>query len=284
MSSEINYASKYSTEIDERFKRASVTDSVINNNFDFDEVNTVFVFSDDTAELNDYTMYGESRYGNPNELGNHVQTMKLTQDKSFTFTIDARYNSDTLMTQHAGRCLQREIDEVIIPTIDKYRLEKLAEAAAVTVIKDPAVDKFYQYFLEVNAELTEKNVPLDGRVAFITPKTHLKIKMNKDYTGLGDKALEIAQTGNAYKIDGVDIMVVPSSYLPANTEALITHPCAMVSPIKLAEYKIHKDPPGINGWLVEGRLYYDAFILNNKMDAIALLRSLTDGSEEPETT
>ena len=39
---------------------------------------------------------------------------------------------------------------------------------------------------------------------------------------------------------------------------------AMTSPVKLADYKIHENPQGINGWLVEGRIYYDAFVLNNK--------------------
>lgn len=58
-----------------------------------------------------------------------MQELRLIQDKSFTFTIDRRNNTDTMMTQHAGRCLQRQVDEVIIPMMDKYRLEKLAEAA-----------------------------------------------------------------------------------------------------------------------------------------------------------
>lgn len=44
----------------------------------------------------------------------------------------------------------------------------------------------------------------------------------------------------------------------------------MTSPVKLADYKIHENPQGINGWLVEGRIYYDAFVLNNKKAAIYL--------------
>ena len=37
---------------------------------------------------------------------------------------------------------------------------------------------------------------------------------------------------------------------------------------KLDDYKIHQDPPGINGNLVEGRVYYDAFVLDAKKDGI----------------
>lgn len=48
---EINYAEKYSSEIDERFSIASVTEKAINKNFDFDGVNKVFIYSADTAEI-----------------------------------------------------------------------------------------------------------------------------------------------------------------------------------------------------------------------------------------
>ena len=38
--------------------------------------------------------------------------------------------------------------------------------------------------------------------------------------------------------------------------------------VKLEDYKIHRDPPGISGSLVEGRIVYDAFVLENKAKAI----------------
>ena len=68
--------------------------------------------------------------------------------------------------------------------------------------------------------------------------------------------------------DGLKIIKVPSSYLPANTNFIISHNIACCSPIKLADYRMHQDPPGISGTLVEGRIYYDAFVLNNKANAI----------------
>ena len=51
---------------------------------------------------------------------------------------------------------------------------------------------------------------------------------------------------------------------------------AMTSPVKLADYKIHENPQGINGWLVEGRIYYDAFVLKNKKAAIYLSKQATN--------
>lgn len=51
---------------------------------------------------------------------------------------------------------------------------------------------------------------------------------------------------------------------------------ATVSPVKLAEYKTHDNPPGISGWLCEGRIYYDAFVLNNKKKAIIISKAPSD--------
>ena len=70
------------------------------------------------------------------------------------------------------------------------------------------------------------------------------------------------------EIDGVKIVKVPRRRMPANCEFIIAHPSVTTKAEKLDDYKIHQDPPGINGNLVEGRVYYDAFVLNNKKKAI----------------
>ena len=49
----LNYAEKYSAQIDERFKQGSITAPAINNNYDFVGVKTVKVYSIPTADMND---------------------------------------------------------------------------------------------------------------------------------------------------------------------------------------------------------------------------------------
>ena len=70
------------------------------------------------------------------------------------------------------------------------------------------------------------------------------------------------------EVDGTKIVRVPSSRLPAGCAFLLVHPSAATAPKQLEEYKIHDNPPGVSGWLVEGRVLFDAFVLNNKADAI----------------
>lgn len=103
---EINLAEKYSDLVDERFHLSSLTDVAVNKNYDFDGVNKINVYSVETAELNDYNRKAATnRYGTPKELGNAVQSMTLTQDKSFTFTIDRGNYDDTVMANSAGNAL-----------------------------------------------------------------------------------------------------------------------------------------------------------------------------------
>lgn len=269
-----NYAEKYSAKVDERFTKASVTDAAVNNDYDFVGVNVVNVYSIETSALGNYTMSGTSRYGTPNEIGDTKQTLTLTQDKAFTFTIDKRNNDDSMGAKDAGRALRREIDEQIIPTVDKYRIQILCDNAGTTA-SEAAITKenAYEMFLDGTNALMENSVPETGRMAYVSANFYKSIKLDPSFIKSGDVSQDMLVRGSVGMVDGVNIIPVPSSYLPANVEFVITHPVAMCSPVKLTEYITHINPPGINGTLVEGRIYYDAFVLNNKKKAIYLHKS-----------
>lgn len=266
----INYAGKYSSKIDERFKLGAMTAPAINNDYDFVGVKTVNVYSVPTATMNDYTRSGSNRYGTPSELENSVQEMTLTQDRGFTFTIDRANFDDTMMANSAGAALQRQIDEVIIPELDIYRISKMCAATGISSSSATAITKTnaYEVFLDGTTALTNNNVPTGGRVAFVSAAYYKLIKLDDSFIKMGDISQNMLIKGQIGMIDNIPLILVPDSYLPENVSFLITNPIATVAPVKLSEYKIHDNPPGINGWLVEGRLYYDAFVLNNKAKAI----------------
>lgn len=264
----INYASKYSGKIDERFSIESKTAQAVNTDYDFVGVKTVNVYSVPTAAMNDYTRSGANRYGTPEELGNTVQELTLSQDRSFTFSIDRGNFNDTQMTNSAGAALDRQIREVIAPEIDIYRLAKMAASAGASKTTELTKDNAYDALLDAATALTEAKVPLEGRIAYASAQFYKLIKEDSMFIKTSDMSQKIVINGQVGQVDGIALVVLPSSYLPANTAFIVTHRVATVSPIKLSEYKIHDNPPGINGWLVEGRVYYDAFVLDNKKDAI----------------
>lgn len=272
----VNYAEKYSQIVDERFKIGALTAALVNYAYDWVGVSTVKVFSVPTATMGDYKTEGANRYGTPAELENEVQEMILSKDRAFTFTIDKKSEDDTMGTMAAAAALRRQIDEVIIPEIDTYRISKLVAGAPVAnVVKDVAVTKAnaYEKFLAVQEILDNAKVPTGGRVCIVTPGFYNMLKLDEAFTKKGDMATQLAITGLVGEVDGVLIIKAPASYFPKNTNFVITNPVVMPAPIKLTEYKIHEDAPGISGSLVEGRVRYDAFVLNQKKDAIGVCQN-----------
>ena len=266
----INYASKYSSVVDEKFALASLTGGMINNEYDWTGVSTVNVYSIPDVALGDYTTEGANRYGNPSELEDEVQEMTLTQDKAFTFTIDRKNYDDTMMTKEAGRRLATEIINVVVPYIDKYRIAKAFTYAGNSYEATVTTSNAYDSFLEVQAMLDDDKVPVGGRICYVTPQLYKKIRLDDAFIKAGDLSQTIQITGQVGEIDGVPVVKAPSSYFPQKANFVITNPLACVSPMKLQDYKIHDNPPGISGWLVEGRIRFDAFVLNNKADAIGV--------------
>lgn len=264
----INYAAKYSSKVDERFTLASLVNAVINKEYDFTGVKTVKVYSIDTAPMNDYQRSGANRYGTPADLGDSVQELTMTQDRSFTFVIDKGDELEQAGAKNAGAALRRQIDEVVIPEYDKYVIGKIVAGAGKTATAAITNANAYDSFLAGAEQLDENKVPTVGRVALVTPAYLRKLKTDDAFVKTSDLGQQVAFTGQVGAVDGTPIIKVPASYFPANVEFVITHPVATTAPVKLDEYKVHENAPGISGALAEGRTIYDAFVLENKEGAI----------------
>ena len=264
----INYAEKYSPVVDERFSLASITNVAFNTDYDWAGVQTVNVYSVSTTPMNNYTRTGANRYGTPAELQDTKQAMTLTRDRSFTQTIDKGNDVDQLGIKSAARALRRQIDEVVIPELDVYRISVVAAAAGATDSTVATAANAYSLFLKGQEALGNAKVPTVGRVAYMTYAYYNLLKLDSAFIKQGDMSQEMLRVGMMGTVDGVPLIPVPASYLPANQQFLIWHPQVAVAPVKLSELHIHVDPPGISGVLIEGRFYYDCFVLTNKTAAI----------------
>ena len=268
----INYAAKFDTKVDERFAKEALSTGIVNQDFDFTGVDTVKVYSIPTTAMNDYALTGNTRYGTAAELENNVQTLTLTKDRSFTFTIDKRSVQDTMGTLEAGKALARQLIEVVIPEVDKYRFAKVVAGADADEghVKTGAVTKnnAYEAVLDGQFKLTDAFVPEEGRKLHVSPEFYKLIKLDPSFVKNSDLGQEVAFKGQVGAIDGLPVILTPTSRLPENVAFIIAHPIATTSPVKLEDYKIHDNPPGINGYLVEGRIRYDAFVLDSKKKAI----------------
>ena len=270
----INYTTKYASKIAERFKLGSLTDSATGNEYSFVGARTVKVYSVDTVELNDFDRTaGSNRFGAVSNLGDTVQEMTCTQDKAFTFAIDAGDMSDQAIDKAAGKALRREIDEVVNPTVDKYRLAAWAKAAGnenttAALTKNSIVEAI----IDLNAMLTEDLVPTEGRTLFIGVNYYKLLKQNPDFISvdaLGKKALTKGEVG---EVDGCTVKPVPSSWMPDGVAFLIKYKGCTVDPVKLQHYDVLTKVQGFDGPVVQGRIYYDAFVLDAKKDGIGVCK------------
>jgi len=270
MAQVIDYAKKFSPVVDERFKEEAKTNGLVNQNYDWVGAKTVAVYSVSTATMNDYGRTGElSRFGTLEDLNATTQEMTLTKDRSFTFAIDKMQADETAQALEAGSALARQLREVVIPEIDEYRLGVMAAGAGNTVPLVLSDENIYGAILDATAKVDEAEVPVTGRQLVVTPATYKLLKQSKEVILETEIAQEKRDRGVIAMVDGMEVLRVPANRIGVeNFGFMVAHPVATPAPVKLADYRVHQDPVGVSGALVEGRVYYDAFVLANKENAI----------------
>ena len=211
-----------------------------------------------------------SRYGTIKDLSNTAQEVQMEEDRSFTFVIDKMDEDETLGALNAGSALARQLREVVIPEVDKYTYGKMATNAGKTVTETigTGATGAYEAILAGTEYFDEKYVPVEGRVATVTPKFYTELKKDNQAILETEIGQDMRIKGVVSNMDGVTIQKVPSTLLPTGANFLLSHRIATTQAIKLAEYKVHNDTPFVSGSLVEGRIYYTAFVRNNKKNAI----------------
>lgn len=274
----VNLASKFSNKVDEAFKRGALKSLVTNNDYDWAGVKTVYVYSIPVVDLTDYTRSGANRYGTPGELENSVQELTIRKDRGWTFTIDKLNKNQSMMVMDAGKAVARQLAMKVIPEVDSYTFKEIAKAAPSGHTDTTAItsSNAYAKLMAAQEVLGNADVPDEGRVALVSYHMAGCLMQDKNFLRECDIAQNAQIKGLLGTVDGVKIVRVPSSRMPSVTaggtttyaDFILTHPIACVAPTVLSEYKIHTDAPGISGWLVEGRISYDAFVLNNKANAI----------------
>lgn len=270
----INLVTRFHPYVDEQFSTESKKALLTNQDFDWTGAHTVKVYKITTSAMNDYGRTGPaegnwSRYGAVGGLDATTEEFTLKKDRSFTFAIDKLDTDETAQQLAAASALARQNREVVITEVDTYVYGVMCEnagtkpdAAALTA------DNIYTEILAASRALDDAEVPETGRVLVVTPATYALMKKCKDITMETDIGNELRLKGVIGILDGMTVQKIPANRLPAAFGFMAAHPCACVAPVKLEDYTVHENPPGISGSLVEGRIVYDAFVLDNKAKAI----------------
>lgn len=269
----IELVTKYLPYVDEIFYTESKKSLLTNQDFDWTGANIIKIYKIGTSQMNDYDREGTgsnaSRYGSIGNLDATTQSMRIKEDRSFTFVIDKLDRDETGRTLEAATALARQLREVTIPEVDRYVYGVMSEnagnkPAAVSLTSD----NIYEEIVKATVALDEAEAPENGRVLLVTPDVYRLMKQSKEIVLNTNVGEDMRLKGVISNLDGMNVIKVASSKVPENFGFMVAHPCATVAPTKLADYKTHQDPPGISGSLIEGRIVYDAFVLDNKKNAI----------------
>ena len=271
----IELVTKYLPYVDELFSSESKKSLLTNNDFDWTSAHTIKVYKIGTSAMNDYDRAGTgsgatgSRYGTIENLAATTQSMFVLKDRSFTFVIDKLDSDETGRALEAATALARQLREVVVPEVDAYVYDKMCKGAgtkpeAVTL----TAENIYSEIIKATTALDDAEVNESGRVLLVTPAIYQLMKQSKEIILSTNVGEDMRLKGVISNLDGMNVIKVSSARVPENFGFMVVHPCATVAPTKLADYKIHQDPPGISGTLIEGRIAYDAHVLDNKKLAI----------------
>ena len=267
-------ATKFAPYTDDQFKAESKLSLITNNEFDWNGAHTVKVYKVSTSGMNDYDRNAEnpenwSRFGPVAGLDATTEEFTLRKDRSFTFAIDKLDQDETAQQVAAASALARQTREVIIPEVDSYVYGVMAVGAGTkATAKALTAEDIYNDILDASLALDNAEIPETGRVLVVSPATYQLMKKCPDIVLNTDVGADMRIRGVIGNLDGAAVIKVPANRLPEKFGFMLCHPAATVAPVKLEDYRVHEDPPGISGDLVEGRICYDAFVLDNKKNGI----------------
>lgn len=261
----MDYSVKYQSKFAERFKKGSITNVACGHDYDFTGAKAVKIYTMTPAELKDYDR-GGSRFGTVTDMETTTQEMLCSQEKSFTKHLERLDNSDIAPELAAGKFMRMEIDEVINPTMDKYRLKKWVMGAATLKqqASEPTKGTIVGDIMDLGGMMGDNMVPDTNRTLFIATKYYVMLKQADavvQLEGMGTRAIEKGVVGI---FDNMKVVPVPKSWLPSGVHFVIKSKGTSADPVKVAQYDVIEKAVGFSGPVVQGLCYYDAFVIGAK--------------------
>lgn len=266
----INLHTRYERQIDEAFTTDSLIRGRLSNKYNFTGVKTIRVSQLQTVPMNDYKRYGTNRFGDPTEMQDIVQEMTLSRERSFSMTIDDGNNQDQQGIKEAARALRAQIRERAVPDMDKYAFAQLAAKAgkiagnATALSKSNIVDRI----TEGTEFMNDSEVPHDNRILYVSAKAYRMLRLSDEFIHIDKMGEKSLRKGTVGRFDNMEVVEVPKSRWPENVNFIIVYKNSAILPVKMDKTNTHNNPPHIGGNLLEGRQYYDLFVLAAKANGV----------------
>lgn len=270
----VNLALKYASKIEDRFTLESLVFGKGTAKYEWTGTKKVRSITPTTVALTNYDIDDQdgtaSRFGALTEVQDTLNSYDISQDKSFNLAIDKGNNEAQMLVKKAGKVMKMEVDEQIIPALDSYALGEYAGTVGVQTSSALALTKanIVDAFATAIAELVNEKVPATGNIAWIGATEFAKLVSAPEFLNLENLGTKAVGKGVVGECQGIQIVRVPDSYMPANTGFIVAHPSALMPVKKIETLRILKEHPDIDGAVLQGRIMFDAFVLNQKLKGV----------------
>lgn len=290
MTQSIALASKFAPILDEIYKESSITADLdsMTRSLDFSAANEVQVFKISTVGLGTYDRVTGYPAG---DVTGSWESIKLEAERGRAFVIDRMDNEETLGMAF-GSLAGEFVRTKVAPEIDAYRFAKWASASDISTTTAAALDKdtILAALDAAILQLNEDEVPQEGRRLYISHTLYQALNQVITRT-LGT---ERSSDRRLLQFDGIQVHPVPQSRFytaleldagatstaggfskdasAADINFILMHPSAVGQATKQAALKVFSPDQNqtVDGWLVQYRLYHDAWVWDNKVDGIYL--------------
>jgi hypothetical protein len=290
MSNSIALAQKFQPILDEIYKAASLTARMDapTKPVDFGGANIVNVFKTSLVGLGTYSR--ATGYPAGDVTGTWEQ-LTLAASRGRSFSIDRMDDEETLGMAF-GTLAGEFIRTLVVPEVDAYRFSKFASWSGITEVGTPATLSSATVIAAIDAAaqvLDAAEVPPEGRLLYVSEAINAYLKsaltrylqnesgVNRIVKMLDNMEVIMVPQSRFYKGITLDAGATSSAGGFAKTVStgrninfLLVHPSAVLQATKHANLKIFD--PEVNqtadAWLIQYRLYHDAFVYDNKQKGI----------------
>jgi len=291
MAQSITLAQKFQPILDEIYKEASLTARMdaLTKPVNFAGANVVKVFKTDPIGLGTYSRVSGYPAG---QITAGWEALTLATERGRAFVIDRMDDEETLGMAF-GTLASEFIRTEVAPELDAYRFAKYASWSNIQTTAGATLDanSILTAIDAAKLALNKQEVPREGRLLYISEDC-LNLLEGKVSRFLANES-EVNRSVS--KFDGMEVIMVPQTRfytqidLDAGTSVneggytknggagkdinfMMIHPSSVLQVAKHESLKVFgpDDNQTSDGWLIQYRIYHDAFVYENKVKGIYL--------------
>lgn len=243
--------------------------------YDLVGARTVRITTAQTVPLGDYTRSGIARFGTLSEVQDTVQELTMSQDKSFSLSIDKTNQSDQLSMKKAGIVMKAQMEEQVYPYMDKYAIRQYAHNAGKihTMTAKPTQANVLQEILKMRTARVNAKAPAENNYLAIPSGTYEAILDSDKFMNIDKVSGAALEKGVVGMVYGFRVIEIPDEYFQDGVYAVAFNKKCVIAPKKIHTMRIITEDKDVDGSILQGHFYFDNFVLGRRSGGVISLVS-----------